>query len=131
MNPNYNHEIELEENYSYIENDNELRVLFKHDYFSSDNDLGKKYMDTFIESLILDSDKIALIIVVDSAVKLIDSNPSFLHLLELAPSSIICSDSLKFYDIKNAGLISKNTMLLDVEDTVDTILSSDPNLILS
>jgi len=124
---NYEHEIELMAEYSYDESDGDLRILFKHDYYSSDNALGRKLLNSFINNLIVESDRLCLIIVTDSAVKLIESNSDFMNLLSLSPSTIICNDSLSFYGIDCK--FDEKTVLLDSDDIVDTILNSSPNII--
>lgn len=129
MSPDFNHEVEMMTEFAYDESDGDLRILFKHDYYSSDNSLGTKLLDSFLDNLILEADRICLLIVVDSAVKLLDNNPKFSRLVELSPSTLICNDSLAFYGIDYEASKPSVTKLVS-EDIIDTILNSDPNVII-
>ena len=46
-------------------------VLFKHDYYSSDNDYGRDLLFTFTRSMMSDPDLMSCAIFIDSAVKLL------------------------------------------------------------
>ncbi len=129
MNHDFNHEVELMADFAYDESDGDLRILLKHDYYSSDNILGVKLLDNFIDNLIIEADRICLLIVVDSAVKLLESNPKFMKLIEISPSTLICSDSLEFYGVDYDTLLATVTKL-ESEDIIDTILNSAPNVVI-
>ena len=129
MSPDFNNEVEMMTEFTYDESDGDLRVLFKHNYYSSDNSLGINLLDNFLNNLILEADRICLLIIVDSAVKLLDNNPKFSRLVELSPSTLICNDSLAFYGIDYEASNSSVTKLVS-EDIIDTILNSDPNVII-
>ena len=55
------------------ESANSLTVLIKHDYYSSDNDNGRALLDSFLDGLTLSADRIHMIIMTDSAVRLIET----------------------------------------------------------
>lgn len=128
MNHDFSHEVELMTDYSFDESDGDLKILFKHDFYSSDNELGKKLLNDLINNLSVEADRICLIIVVDSAVRLLEASSSFRNLIELSPSTVICSDSLSFYNI-DIDLNLNTISYLDSESVISTILNTSPNII--
>ncbi|MCQ2517050.1 MAG: hypothetical protein MJ094_09385 [Saccharofermentans sp.] len=129
LTPDLNNEIEVMADFSYDESDGDLKVLIKHDYYSSNNDLGISYLNSYLDSLLMESDRLCLLIIIDSAVKLLENNAKLHELINRSPSTIICNNSLEHYGI-HCELNNSSIILLELDDVIDTIINSSPNIII-
>ena len=80
-----------------------LSVLIKHDYYSSDNDHGRMLLASFLDTLAESGDSISKIILIDSAVRLLEDGScgeKLAKLFALSKYSYICDDSLAYFDIE-------------------------------
>ena len=111
------------------ESANSITVLIKHDYYSSDNDNGRAMLESFLDVLSLSADRIHLIIITDSAVKLLESSPKLQSLIPLVNKSFVCADSASFYGISAPDFGDKLTQVPMTEIT-DLIIETRPDLIL-
>ena len=111
------------------ESANSLTVLIKHDYYSSDNDNGRALLDSFLDGLTLSSDRIHMIIMTDSAVRLIETSGKLQSLIPLVNKTFICSDSISFYGVSVPDLGDKLTSVPLTEIT-DLVIETRPELIL-
>lgn len=87
-----------------ISSGNGKTVLFKHDYYSSDNDYGRQLLYTFIRSMMSDPDLIGCAIFVDSAVQLLTGNDpeinEFLEFLSAGGKTVyVSSESMEQYSV--------------------------------
>ena len=79
-----------------------LSILIKHDYYSSDNDHGRMLLASFLDTLAESGDSISKIIIIDSAVRLLEDescSAKLVKLFALSKYSYICDDSLAYFDI--------------------------------
>ena len=79
-----------------------LSILIKHDYYSSDNDHGRMLLASFLDTLAESGDSISKIIIIDSAVRLLEDescSAKLIKLFALSKYSYICDDSLAYFDI--------------------------------
>ena len=86
-----------------IDENGMLSVLIKHDYYSSDTDHGRKILSTFFDSLAECGNTLSKIILIDSAVKLLDIDELAYRLEKLfglSRYSYICEESLAFYEVE-------------------------------
>ena len=111
------------------ESANSLTVLIKHDYYSSDNDNGRALLDSFLDGLTLSADRIHMIIMTDSAVRLIETSGKLQSLIPLVNKTFICSDSAAYYGVSVPDLGDKLTSVPSTEIT-DLIIETRPELIL-
>lgn len=107
-----------------------INVLIKHDYYSTDNDNGRLLLDSFLDGLILISDKISNIIVVDSAVKLLDTSDKLNTLITLADNTFICSDSIDYYNVVTTELNNSRIHIIPRSDITDQIIYLKPDIII-
>jgi len=107
-----------------------LTVLIKHDYYSSDNDNGRSLLDSFLDGLILASDRIHMIIITDSAVKLFNTSVKLQTLISSVNSVLVCSESLNYYDVNISQEYSSKLNIIPMADITDCIIESKPSLIL-
>lgn len=80
-----------------------LSVLIKHDYYSSDNDHGRMLLGSFIDGLIESGDPISKVILIDSAVRLLEDDSfsaKLVKIFALSKYAYICDDSLAYFDIE-------------------------------
>ena len=79
-----------------------ITVLVKHDYYSSDTEQGHILLASVLDSLIDSGNKISKVILIDTAVRLLN-DVSFAQKIErlfkLSRSSYVCEESLTYYDI--------------------------------
>lgn len=111
------------------ESANSITVLIKHDYYSSDNDNGRAMLESFFDGLTLSADRIHLIIITDSAVKLLESSQKLQSLIPLVNKSFVCADSVSFYGVSTPDLGDKLT-LVPMTEITDLIIETRPDLIL-
>lgn len=111
------------------ESANSITVLIKHDYYSSDNDNGRAMLESFFDGLTLSADRIHLIIITDSAVKLLESSPKLQSLIPLVNKSFVCADSVSFYGVSTPDFGDKLT-LVPMTEITDLIIETRPDLIL-
>lgn len=86
-----------------IDENGMLSVLIKHDYYSSDTDHGRKILSAFLDSLAECGNTLSKIILIDSAVKLLDIDELAYRLEKLfglSRYSYICEESLAFYEVE-------------------------------
>ena len=111
------------------ESANSLTVLIKHDYYSSDNDNGRALLDSFFDGLTLSADRIHLIIITDSAVRLLESSAKIQSLIPLVNKTFVCADSASFYGVTAPDFGDKIT-LIPMTEITDLIIETRPDLIL-
>lgn len=111
------------------ESANSITVLIKHDYYSSDNNNGRALLESFLDGLSLSADRIHLIIIADSAVKLLESSQKLQSLIPLVNKSFVCADSASFYGVAVPDFGDKLTLVPTTEIT-DLIIETRPDLIL-
>ena len=85
-----------------IDESGDLSVLIKHDYYSSDTEHGRLLLGSFIDALTDCGDTLLKVILIDSAVTLLN-DPYFSSrigkLFSISRYSYICEESLSAYDI--------------------------------
>ena len=133
MNDNYNYgtELEVEPSFALDESDQGIHILIKHDYYSSDNDNGRMLLDKFLQSLLLISDRISCLILVDTAVRLINSSDGLNELISAVTLTLVCSDSAGYYgiDLPSAAL-PPSVRAIPAGALSEMIIESPPNLVL-
>ena len=123
---------ELEEEYelSLDNNDSNISLLVKHDYYASDSEHGRELLSAFIRAL-SQTGRLDHIFLVDSGVKILDPGHfAYSSLMDAAGSKetciTVCSDSISYYGI------SLETVLDVVDkDTFFSLLIYQQNLIIS
>ena len=84
------------------EENGNITVLIKHDYYSSDSDHGRIILASFLDSLSECGNNISKVILIDSAVRLLN-DVSFAikieKLFSLAKNTFICEESITYFDI--------------------------------
>ncbi len=102
-----------------------LTVLIKHDYYSSNTENGKVLLGSFLDSIYEYGDSIGKIILIDSAVKLLEDE-LFTERLEklfgLSRHSFICEDSLAAFDIEYSS--HDNVMVCPSSDIATEIIQA-------
>lgn len=86
-----------------IEENGTITVLIKHDYYSSDSDHGRIILSSFLDSLSECGNNISKVILIDSAVRLLNDVSFALKiekLFALAKNSYICEESLTYFGIE-------------------------------
>ena len=86
-----------------LDENGNLSILIKHDYYSSDNDHGRMLLASFLDTLAGSGDSINKIILVDSAVRILEDEFScakLVKLFSLSKYTYICDDSLAYFDIE-------------------------------
>ena len=80
-----------------------ITVLIKHDYYSSDSDHGRIILASFLDSLSECGNNISKVILIDSAVRLLN-DVSFAMKIEklftLAKNTFICEESINYFGIE-------------------------------
>ena len=80
-----------------------VTVLIKHDYYSSDTESGRSLLASFLDSLAECGSNISKVILIDSAVRLLEDescSAKLAKLFALSKYSYICDDSLAYFDIE-------------------------------
>lgn len=111
------------------ESANSITVLIKHDYYSSDNENGRRLLESFLDGLSLSADRIHLMIITDSAVKLFGSSSKLQSLVPLVNKVFVCADSASFYNVSVPDFGDKFS-LVPVTEITDLIIETRPELIL-
>lgn len=134
MKDNINTDLDIELMTDYAidvsESANGLCVLIKHDYYSSDNDNGKAMLDCFLSSLSLASERIYLLIITDSAVRLLDSSDKLQSLIKVVNMTLIDNDSASYYDVSVDSYLSDKVHAVPTSEITDQIIESRPGLII-
>ena len=134
MKDNMNTDLDIELMTDYAidvsESANGLCVLIKHDYYSSDNDNGKAMLDCFLSSLTLASERIYLLIITDSAVRLLDSSDKLKSLIKVVNMTLIDNDSASYYDVFVDSYLSDKVHAVPTSEITDQIIESRPGLII-
>ena len=112
------------------ESANGLSVLIKHNYYSTDNDNGRALLDHILDGLVLASDRIFLLIITDSAVKLLESSPRITDLMTHVNTTLICADSAAYYGISIPDDPDGKVHAVSMADITDQIIESRPNIII-
>ena len=112
------------------ESANGLNVLIKHDYYSSDNDNGRRLLNSLLEGLILAGDRLFQLIITDSAVKLIGESDKINELLNLANTTLICSESAGYYNVDLSYDFPDKVHIVPMTDITDQIIETRPNIII-
>lgn len=109
------------------ENNSPINILLSHDYFSSDNDNGRKLLSDLLISIINCGKEIGQLYIIDSGVRTLDHESKYHDLIErlicLAGSVLVCSDSLNFYDV-SVCIESERVHIASSEEIFSTILCS-------
>ncbi len=110
-----------------------VTVLIKHDYYSSDNENGRDLLRTFLSELRNSDRTIGMLIITDSATKLLDKDndlSSVLHDLIVYKSEAhaICKDSASYYmaDMES----SEELALYSASAIIELILENPPSIII-
>ncbi|MCR5340187.1 MAG: hypothetical protein K6E60_02460 [Saccharofermentans sp.] len=86
-----------------IDENGNITLLIKHDYYSSDSDHGRILLAAFLDSLIECGNKLAKVILIDSAVNLLN-DVSFAQKIEklftLSKSAFVCKESLTYFGVE-------------------------------
>ena len=99
---------ELDEEFALesIDNQSGISIVFKHDYYSSDNDHGRFLLKKLVDGVLTGCVQIESVFFVDTGVKLLDvNNPShslIMTLLDVCQTSNACSESIEYYNISTA-----------------------------
>ena len=112
------------------ESANGLCVLIKHDYYSTDNDNGRAMLYCFLNSLTVSSERIFLLIITDSAVKLLDTSDKLKALIKAVNMTLIDNDSAAYYDIVLDPYLSDKAHAVPISEITDQIIESRPGLII-
>ncbi|MBO6193013.1 MAG: hypothetical protein J6O00_02410 [Clostridiales bacterium] len=112
------------------ESANGLNVLIKHDYYSSDSDNGRRLLNSILDGLIMAGDRLFQLIITDSAVKLIEESDKINDLLQLANTTLICSDSAVFYNVDISKPFPTSVHIVPITDITDQIIETRPIIIL-
>jgi len=134
MKDNMNTDLDIELMTDYAidvsESANGLCVLIKHDYYSADNDNGKAMLDCFLNSLTLASERIYLLIITDSAVKLLETSDKIKSLIKSVNMTLIDNDSAAYYDVIIDSYLSDKVHAVPMSEITDQIIESRPGLII-
>ena len=110
-----------------------ITVLLKHDYYSSDNENGRHLLETILSELKNSDRTIGMLIITDSATKLLDKDndlSSALHdlIIYKAESHAICKDSADYYmsDIESGEELN----LYSASAIIELILENPPAIII-
>lgn len=112
-----------------LEESGTLTVLIKHDYYSSDSDHGRILLGSFLDSLAERGSDLAKVILIDSAVRLLD-DVSFAQRIEklfsLSKYSYVCEESLKYFGIEyvshgNIIVCPASDIAMEISDAVNLI----------
>lgn len=112
------------------ESANSICVLIKHDYYSSDNDNGRALLNGLLDGLILAADRINMLIITDSAVRLFESSSKLINLISLVHLTLVCRDSADFYGVSVPQGESLHINTVSMADITDQIIESRPDLII-
>ena len=108
-----------------------LTVLIKHDYYSSDNDHGRLLLGSFLDTLTESGDPVNKLILLDTAVRLLEDSILFAKLLKLIEHSkftYICDDSLAYFDIEYSS--HDNVIVCSASDLSLELLQTDRLIVL-
>ena len=132
MKDNHNTDIEVLTDFAIdvSESANGLSVLIKHDYYSTDNDNGRALLDSLLDGLILASDRVFLLMITDSGVKLLENSSKLTELITRTHQTLICRDSAKFYGVTVPSDPDGKVHAVSMADITDQIIESRPNIIL-
>ena len=108
--------------------DNSISILIRHDFYSSDNDHGKRLLNDLLLSLQTCGKDIDRIMFIDSGVKLLSSDSLIDHdclisLINKAQNSCICSDSLDHYGI-DSSMLPQKLITVTSEEIFSSLLFS-------
>ena len=107
-----------------------LVVLIKHDYYSSDNDNGRMILDSFLDGLIMTADRIKMILITDSAVKLLGTSDKLNDLIKVVRLTMVCDDSIRFYNASVPDPVKDMIRTVSSSDITDQIIESRPDIII-
>lgn len=130
MKDDFETKIELMTDFAVDDKKKSINVLIKHDYYSSDNENGKKLLDRVLDGLLLCADTINKLIIVDKAVNLLISSEALNRLMNEVGLCLICKDSIDFYGSGIPIMTNDKTKLVSMEDITDIIIQDPPNLII-
>ncbi|MCQ2467442.1 MAG: hypothetical protein MJ166_08000 [Clostridia bacterium] len=106
--------------------DGNLTIVIHHDYYSSDSDHGRLLLAGFLEVLKDEFDNNSRIFVLDSGVKIFNSDHSINHLIndlcDLNFDIIVCKESLDNYGVDTAEY--KKIRKLSIHDISLELLSA-------
>lgn len=108
-----------------------LSILIKHDYYSSDNDHGRLLLGSFLDTLAESGDQISKLILIDSAVRILEDSDLFaklLKLIELSKYTYICDDSLAYFDIEYSS--HDNVIVCSASDISLELFQTDRLIVL-
>jgi len=111
------------------ESANGLNVLIKHDYYSSDSDNGRRLLNSLLDGLIMAGDRLFQLIITDCAVKLLEESDKLNELIQLANTTLICSDSVAYYNVELAKSFPTSVHVVPMTDITDQIIETRPNII--
>ena len=112
------------------ESANGLNVLIKHDYYSSDNDNGRRLLNSLLDGLIMAGDRLYLLIIADSAVRLINKSNKITELMKLSNTTLICSESAIFYNVDLTNEYPSKVHIVRMSEIADQIIESMPNIVI-
>ena len=132
MSDNINTDIELMTDFALDVDDREngITVLIKHNYYSSDNENGINLLNSMLDGLTCTADRISLLILTDSAVKLLDTSDKLSELISLVNMTLICNDSAEFYNIELQEFPSTKVHVISMTEITEHIIESRPEIII-
>ena len=86
-----------------INENGNITLLIKHDYYSSDSEHGRILLSDFLDSLIECGNKLAKVILIDSAVNLLNDvslAQKIEKLFTLSKSAFVCKESLTYFGVE-------------------------------
>ncbi|MCR4688631.1 MAG: DsrE family protein [Saccharofermentans sp.] len=112
-------ELDLEPSFLDINRSENLIVLFKHDYYSTDTIHGRYLISKFIKSLINNPSKIDKLFFIDTSIRLLSEDSELAdqikELVSHAGSTYVCTESLQAYEITiNDGLSFNQALASDI-----------------
>lgn len=111
------------------EANSKLVLVIKHDYYSADTNHGRDLLRSFFENISQDLSHISKIILVDSAVKLLDSNNAlyndFVALLRDSLSLFVCEESIEEYSLDLSDSQHKLVVTSSVGITSEILISNN------
>ena len=120
-------EISLEPSFLELEHQDNLTVLIKHDYYSTDSIHGRLLIGKFLKSLCQGQMKIGKLFFIDTSVRLLDKNNEFYTLVadltSHSASTYVCTESLEAYDVDLSDELKFNRAL--ASDIAAEIIAAD------
>ncbi|MBO4243141.1 MAG: hypothetical protein J5883_07670, partial [Clostridiales bacterium] len=96
-------EIELYPEVEITDNTDVINILIKHDFYSSDNENGRLFLEHMIDALIAFPGRIGVLLIIDKGVLMLDINDDLNRkvtgLIERSDLCLISEESMDYYNI--------------------------------